>query len=89
MRSQSAVSQAEYVGGSKVRLRLLLSLITGPKSQSQLASMENKHVSHVSRALSEMKVRGIVESLPGGSRETFYRLTSEGYIVYSVLSKIN
>ncbi len=87
MSSRSAFVTAEYVSSSKVRLGLLVSLITGPKSTSQLATIENKHVSHISRALTELKARGIVEPMPRGSRETFYRLTTQGYVVYTVLSR--
>ncbi len=87
MNYQSTATHAEFVNSSKMRLGLLLSLITGPKSTSQLASIENKHVSHVSRALTELKARGIVESMPRGSRETFYRLTTQGYVVYTALSR--
>ncbi len=87
MISQSAFAHAEYVNKSKVRLGLLVSLITGPKSTSQLASIENKHASHISRALTELRARGIVEPMPRGSRETFYRLTTQGYVVYTVLSR--
>ena len=83
---RSTTSHAEFVTSSKVRLGLLVSLLTGPKSTSQLASIENKHVSHVSRALTELRARGIVEPMPRGSRETFYRLTTQGYVVYASLS---
>ena len=82
------VSSVEFVTNSKVRLGLLLNLIAGPKSPSQLATIEKRHVSHVSRALSELRDRGIVEPLPRGSRETFYRLTNQGYVVYTTLAKI-
>jgi len=72
---------------STVRLGLLKNLTTGPKSPSQLATIEKRHVSHVSRALSELRARGIVEQMPRESRETFYRLTTQGYVVYTALSR--
>jgi predicted transcriptional regulator len=64
----------------------LLHLISGPKSPSQLANIERRHVSHVSRALSELRARGVVEPMPRASRETLYRLTTAGYVVYASLS---
>ena len=88
MKAGVRVSSAKFVSNSEVRLGLLLNLIAGPKSPSQLASIEKRHVSHVSRALSELRDRGIVEPLPRGSRETFYKLTTQGYILYSSLAKI-
>jgi len=88
MTTQPSPNSAQFVRNSRVRLGLLMNLLTGPKSPSQLASIEKRHVSHVSRALAEMKARGIVESMPRASRETFYRLTAEGYIVYSILSRV-
>ncbi|MDA4124622.1 MAG: hypothetical protein OK438_04125 [Thaumarchaeota archaeon] len=87
MSTRSALASAEFVNNSKVRLGLLVGLITGPKSTSQLATLEKKHVSHVSRALTELKARGIVEPIPRGTRETFYRLTTQGYVIYTVLSR--
>jgi predicted transcriptional regulator len=85
--STSSAATAEFVMNSTVRLGLLRNLITGPKSPSQLATIEKRHVSHVSRALSELRSRGIVEQMPGASRETLYRLTTQGYVVYTALSR--
>lgn len=86
MRAQGPTRPADFVQNSSLRLDLLHNLISGPKSPSQLASLEKKHVSHVSRALAELRARGIVEAMPRASRETFYRLTTQGYVVYATLS---
>ena len=88
MKEGVPVSSVEFVTNSKMRLGLLFNLFAGPKSPSQLASIEKKHVSHVSRALSELQNRGIVEPMPRGSRETFYKLTTQGYVLYTTVSRI-
>lgn len=79
---------AEFVSSSTVRLKLLFRLMTGPKSPSQLAIIERKHVSHVSRALAEMRSKGLVEYWNTESRERYYRVTSEGYAVLTLLIRV-
>jgi len=49
--------------------------------------MEGKHVSHVSRALAELKERGLVEQLSSASRERYYRATSQGMSIYTAMIK--
>ncbi len=75
----------DFVGGSQVRLKILNHLTTHPSTPSQLAEMDSKHVSHVSRALSELKRRGLVEPVQSGSRERYYRATNYGYAIYATL----
>jgi DNA-binding MarR family transcriptional regulator len=58
-------------------------LITKPCTPTELAYIEGKHVSHVSRALSEMRKKGLVEPLPTTTRERYYRVTSQGYAIYA------
>lgn len=77
-----------FVSQSALRARILEILKLAPRTPTEVANMENKHVSHVSRALAELKRKGIVEPVPGDSRQTFYRLTTQGYIVYTTLYKI-
>lgn len=84
----SLPGSAEFVSSSRVRLKLLFQLVTGPKSPSELASIERKHVSHVSRALAEMRSRGLVEYLATDSREHYYRVTSQGYAVFTILTRV-
>ena len=75
---ESLPSSAEYVSSSRVRLKLLFHLITGPKSPSELASIERKHISHVSRALAELRAQGLIEPVSVQSRERRYRATMQG-----------
>ena len=82
----SSPSQAAaFVSGSSVRSTLLGHLIAGPKTPTELALIEKKHVSHISRALSELRERGLVEQMSSQSRERYYRATGQGMSVYLTL----
>jgi predicted transcriptional regulator len=83
----SVTRSAAFVSSSSVRSRLLEQLIIGPKTPTELASIEGKHVSHVSRALAELKERGLVEQLSSASRERYYRATSQGMTIYTTMIK--
>lgn len=78
---------ANFVARSRIRLNLLAHLLKGPRSPSELALAERKHVSHVSRALSELRRMGLVKALPSESRERYYRITNEGYTVYLLITR--
>jgi len=78
----------EFVAGSGLRKLILRHLWAGPKTPTELASLESKHVSHVSRALRELSVRGVVEPMVGPSRERYYRMTTTGYIVLATILRI-
>ena len=77
-----------FVANSNIRKKLLGQLSTGPKTPTELAIMEDKHVSHVSRALAELRVRGLVEPILGDSRERYYRVTNQGHAIYLIVSRI-
>ncbi len=62
-------------------------MVSGPKTPTELASMDGKHVSHVSRALAELKERGLVEQMSSASRERYYKATSQGMSIYSTMLK--
>jgi len=83
----SLTRSAAFVSSSSVRSKLLEQLITGPKTPTELASIEGKHVSHVSRALAELRERGLVEQLSSASRERYYRATSQGMTAYTAMLK--
>lgn len=42
---------------------------------TELAALERKHISHVSRALAELRAEGLVEPISSDSREKYYRAT--------------
>ncbi len=68
-----------FVGRSAVRSKILTDLSTGPKTPTELASLEHEHLSHVSRALAELKAQGLVRPMPGTSRQRYYRTTQKGF----------
>jgi predicted transcriptional regulator len=78
---------AAFVSSSSVRSKLLEHLVSGPKTPTELAWMDGKHVSHVSRALAELRERGLVEQLSTASRERYYRATSQGMTIYVSMIK--
>jgi len=84
---ESSQPVVAFVRGSEIRKNLLGLLTSGPKTPTKLASMEQKHVSHVSRALGELRSRGLVVSWTTDSREHYYTVTSQGYAVFSMLSR--
>lgn len=62
-------------------LRVLYHLVTSPKTPTQLANLERKHLSYVSRTLRTLRDSGLVEFTSEGSRERYYRATEEGYVL--------
>ena len=75
-----------YVGGSAIRSKLLQRLASKPHTPTELATIESKHISHVSRALVELRDWGLVSTTETGSREHFYRITSQGYAVAAAIA---
>ncbi len=75
-----------YVEGSAIRSKLLERLASKPCTPTELATMESKHISHVSRALIELKEHGLVSASPSGSRERYYKITSQGYAIYATIT---
>jgi DNA-binding transcriptional ArsR family regulator len=75
-----------FVSRSEVRSHVLADISKAPRTPSELASIENKHVSHVSRALSELRAQGLVESIPTGSRERYYKATDRGYLILATFT---
>ena len=69
------------------KLRLLVDLFNGPRTPTELATLEKKHLSQVSRALRDLRKRGLVEVTKSGSRERYYRPTPVGYsMINEILS---
>lgn len=75
-----------YVQGSTVRSKLLQRLASSPHTPTELASIESKHISHVSRALIELKDWGLVCTTESGSREHYYKITSQGYAIAAAIA---
>jgi DNA-binding MarR family transcriptional regulator len=69
------------------RFKLLLHLVVRPRTPTELASLENRHLSDVSRSLAELRRLGLVEVTPSRSRERYYHVTPDGYMAYAALSQ--
>ncbi len=78
----------EFVTSSDIRRKLLEHLAGRPRTPTELASLENKHVSHVSRALAELKARGLVESRFSESRKRYYQTTEAGMAIYAFMIRL-
>ena len=74
------------VEGSSIRSKLLQRLASRPHTPTELAAIESKHISHVSRALVELRDWGLVCSTESGSREHYYKITSQGYAIAAAIS---
>ncbi len=82
--SQPAV--VTFVESSTVRSSLLQRLASRPHTPTELATIESKHISHVSRALIELKDWGLVSSSKSGSREHYYKITTQGFAIAAAIS---
>ena len=67
------------------RFKLLWYLIVRPRTPTELAALESKHLSNVSRMLRELKTEGLVSATSSGSRERYYHATKQGYLMYSLI----
>jgi predicted transcriptional regulator len=76
-----------FVSRSQVRSRVLEDVLRGPKTPSELASIENRHVSHVSRALSELRAQGLVEPISSERRQRYYRATELGFLMAATFTR--
>jgi DNA-binding PadR family transcriptional regulator len=72
------VRLTSFVTRSDVRLEVLEELSKGPKTPTELATFHREHVSHVCRALAELKAQGLVEPALRASTRRYYRVTQKG-----------
>ena len=71
-----------------VKIRLLIDLINGPRTPTELASIEKKHLSQISRVLGDLKKHGLVEVTDTGSRERYYKPTRDGYYMINEIMRL-
>ena len=76
-----------FVSRSGVRSQVLEDIVRTPRTPSELASIENKHVSHVSRALAELRMQGLVEPVLTNTRQKYYRATDLGFLMAATFTK--
>jgi predicted transcriptional regulator len=77
----------EFVSQSEVRARVLAILSGATRTPTEIAKLENKHVSHVCRTIKELEAQGLVEVAWSESRERHYRTTRSGYALVLTLSQ--
>jgi predicted transcriptional regulator len=78
---------AGFVSGSALRSSVLELLSTKPVTPTEVARIENKHVSHICRTLRELEGVGLVEIVASNSRLRFYKATPSGYELYLNLTR--
>lgn len=61
-------------------IKLLYHMVLSPKTPTELAALERKHLSEISRTLAKLRTSGLVEFERRGSRERYYRPTIDGYL---------
>lgn len=78
-----------YVFSSELRFKVLIELRKSQQTPSQLARGLSQPISHVSKALSELSDKELVECLtPTRKKGRFYEITKDGEEVLDEISKI-
>jgi predicted transcriptional regulator len=77
----------EFVSQSDARAKVLAILSGSARTPTEIARLENKHVSHVSRTIRELEAQGLVEVAWSESRERHYRTTKSGHALLLTLSQ--
>lgn len=72
---------------SRMRSKVLGHLAKAPMTVTELAYAEDKHLSHVSRAISELRAQGLIEPVLELGGERKYRATEEGLALYLSYAK--
>jgi predicted transcriptional regulator len=78
----------KFVAQSEVRVRVLALLSGATRTPTEIAKLENRHVSHVCRTIKELEAQGLVEVAWSGTRERYYRTTRSGYALTLNLSQL-
>jgi len=78
---------AGFVSGSTLRSSVLELLSKMPVTPTEVAKIENKHVSHICRTIRELEEVGLVEVFASQSRQRYYKATLSGYKLWASLNK--
>lgn len=76
-----------FVSQSGMRARVLTILSGTTCTPTEIAKLENKHISHVCRTIRELEAQGLVEVAWSEPRERHYRTTKFGYALVLALSQ--
>jgi DNA-binding PadR family transcriptional regulator len=77
----------EFVSQSEVRAKVLAILSGATRTPTEIAKLENKHVSHVCRTIRELEAQGLVEVAWSESGKRYYRTTRSGSALLLTLSQ--
>lgn len=88
---KSRWDEASYVISSRYRTLVLERLIEGPATPSRIAADSNSSITHISRALQQLRERSHVELLVSEERKKgrVYGITDEGRSVWEMISTKN
>jgi len=78
---------AGFVSGSTLRSSVLELVSVKSVTPTEVAKIENKHVSHICRTLRELEGAGLVEIVSSQSRQKYYKATQFGYELYLSLTQ--
>ncbi|WP_330633048.1 winged helix-turn-helix domain-containing protein [Halocatena halophila] len=83
--------EVSFVLASTYRVAVLERLMTGPATPSQLASDTDVSMSHISRALSELRDEDLVELLVSDDRKKgrVYGITDHGNEIWDTIEAEN
>ena len=78
------------VYSSKIRKKILEILYSNPKTPKMLKSLTKYHMSHISRALLELKELGLILCKNPNSRKgKFYDITEKGILIINKINDLN
>ncbi len=83
--------EVSFVLASTYRVAVLEHLVTGPATPSQLATDTEISISHVSRALGELREEALVELLVSDDRKKgrVYGITEQGTEIWDTIEAEN
>ena len=77
----------EFVSRSEGRARVLTILSGATHTPTEIAKLEDKHISHVCRTIRELEAQGLVEVAWSESGKRYYRTTKSGYALVLTLTQ--
>lgn len=91
MNTQTAIDWENYgyIKSSQYRLAVFRELADGPAQPTEIADANDLGITHISRALGRLKLRGVIElQVPEDQiHPRFYALTDDGHAILDVLQE--
>ena len=74
----------------RTRSICLKELMNGPRTPGMISKSSGKNLSHISRALKELRKKGLAECKnPKSAKNRFYQITKKGEELWATVEKIN